>query len=126
MTKNSFNKKCFSQLLFEDITIYQFTRIAKKEKKIVRLIKDMKIYSNISRKEKCLVKRVFVFVFLLCLKMLMFVLFYINPCVFTSNSASWICTCDLVCAFLVKFETFVWCSVDHCDAWEVFKDHRPI
>ena len=87
---------------------------------------DLSSLLYISRKEKYLLKRVFVSVLLLCLKMLMFVLFYINPCVFTSISASWICTCDLVCAFLVKFETFVWCSVDHCDAWEVFKDHRPI
>ena len=98
------------------------------------------IFKYFLRKGKYLLKRVFVsvllllfllllFLLLLCLKMLIFVLFYINPCVFTSTRDSWK---FVVLAFVVvKFEvvwniSFVCCSVHHCDAWEVFQDHRSI
>ena len=79
------------------------------------------------REGKYLLKRVFVSVLLLllllCLKMLIFVLFYINPCVFTWTRDSW----KFVALYEVVWNiSFVCCSVHHCDAWEIFQDHRSI
>ena len=72
---------------------------------------------NISRKEKYLLKRIFVCVLsvlLLCLKMLIFVLFYIDPCVFTLTRDSWKFILNFSCCKVWNI-SFVFCSVHHCD-----------
>ena len=67
------------------------------------------------------VKTGFCFLLLLCLKMLIFVLFYISPrfCVsciilYTLGRLGKILTSCGFCVCVLKFETFVFCSVQYC------------
>ena len=70
------------------------------------------LFKYFLRKGKYLLKRVFVSVLLLllCLKMLIFVLFYINPCVFTSTRDSW--------KFVAVYELLYFCC---CKVWSSLK-----
>ena len=86
---------------------------------------------NISHKEKNLLKRVFVSILLLlllcvskcwysCYILHQPVRFYINPRFMKICSVV-----ELICVVVeVVWSIFVCCFVYHCDAWEVFQDHR--
>ena len=63
---------------------------------------------------KYLVKRVFLFPFFFCVSKCWYSCYFTSTRAFLHPRFMKICSCELVCVFVVKFERFIWCSSLWC------------